>query len=169
MTLQSSTIESGSATAAQARSLQFVAFVIDGQHYCTDIMAVREIQNWNGVTPLPNTAIYMLGVINLRGVIVPIIDLKARLGLGSSTPGPTHVVVVVSLGGKLHGLLVDGVSDIVSCKAAEVAEIPETLGQLHNPFLSGLVTKDDSMMAVVALERLIAPAGEPAIAASAAA
>jgi purine-binding chemotaxis protein CheW len=140
----------------QPRNFQTVAFVIGGQHYCIDIMSVREIRNWTGVTELPNTADYMMGVINLRGVIVPIIDLKARFGLGSSLPTPAHVVVIVALGDKLHGLLVDGVSDIVTCKEEEVSPIPEALGQAQNPLLSGLITMGEQMMAVVALDRLIA-------------
>jgi purine-binding chemotaxis protein CheW len=142
---------------AQGNTFQSVAFVIGEQHYCIDIMSVREIRNWTGVTGLPNTAAYMMGVINLRGVIVPIIDLKARFGLGSSTPTPAHVVVVVALGERLHGLLVDSVSDIVTCKAEEVSPIPEAIGQSQNPLLSGLITIGDQMMAVIALDKVIAP------------
>lgn len=143
--------------AAQANTFQSVAFVIGEQHYCIDIMSVREIRNWTGVTGLPNTAAYMMGVINLRGVIVPIIDLKARFGLGNTAPTPSHVVVVVALGERLHGLLVDSVSDIVTCNVDDIAPIPEALGQSHNPLLSGLITTGEEMMAVISLERVIAP------------
>jgi purine-binding chemotaxis protein CheW len=140
----------------QEKSFQAVSFAIGGQQYCIDIMSVREIRNWAGVTALPNTAEYMLGVINLRGVIVPIIDLKARFGLGKSNPTTAHAVVVVALRDKLHGLLVDSVSDIVSCKETEVSSLPEALGQSQNPLLSGLITLGEQMVAVVSLDRLVA-------------
>jgi purine-binding chemotaxis protein CheW len=140
----------------QEKTFQAVSFAIGGQQYCIDIMSVREIRNWAGVTALPNTAEYMLGVINLRGVIVPIIDLKARFGLGKSNPTTAHAVVVVALREKLHGLLVDSVSDIVSCKEEEVSALPEALGQSQNPLLSGLITLGEQMVAVVSLDRLVA-------------
>jgi purine-binding chemotaxis protein CheW len=141
--------------AAIESTIQTVAFMIDSQHYCIDIMQVREIRNWTGVTELPNTPDYMLGVFNLRGVILPIIDLKARFGLGKSVPTSVHAVVIVSLGGKLHGLLVDSVSDIITCREKDVSPIPEALGQAQNPLLSGIITTGDQLMAIVALERLI--------------
>jgi purine-binding chemotaxis protein CheW len=153
--------------ATAAETFQSVAFVIDDQHYCIDIMAVREIRNWTGVTALPNTPRYILGVMNLRGVIVPIIDLKARFGLGASSPTPAHVVVVVSIGGKLHGIVVDGVSDIMTCKTSDIVPIPEALGQSNNPLLSGLITLPDHMMAVVALERML-PSADQFVSAAAA-
>jgi purine-binding chemotaxis protein CheW len=150
----------GFETAAQQEKVfQAVSFAIGGQSYCIDIMSVREIRNWSGVTTLPNTAEYMLGVINLRGVIVPIIDLKSRFGLGKSDPSPAHAVVVVALNGKLHGLLVDSVSDIVSCKENEVSALPDALGSAQNPLLSGLITFGEQMVAVVALDKMIAREG----------
>jgi purine-binding chemotaxis protein CheW len=139
----------------QHKMFQAVSFAIGSQHYCIDIMSVREIRNWAGVTALPNTAEYMLGVINLRGVIVPIVDLKARFGLGKSEPTPAHAVVVVALRDKLHGLLVDSVSDIVSCKETDVSALPEALGAAQNPLLSGLITIGEQMVAVVSLDRLV--------------
>lgn len=148
--------------AAAAGSFQCVAFSIAAHHYCIDIMSVREIRNWTGVTELPNTAEFMRGVINLRGVIVPIIDLSARFGQGLIEPTSSHVVVVVAIGDRLHGLLVDSVSDILTVKRSAIAPIPESLGQSQCPLLDGLITEGDQMMAIVALDRLLAATAETA-------
>ena len=145
---------------AAAGTFQCVAFSIGEHHYCIDIMSVREIRNWSGVTELPNTVEYMRGVINLRGVIVPIIDLRARFGQGLIEPTPAHVVVVVAIGDRLHGLLVDSVSDILTVKRTDIAPIPETLGQSQSPLLDGLITEGEQMMAIVALDRLLAGSAE---------
>ena len=150
------------ATSVQARdgdeTTQCVAFAVGDNRYCVDIMSVREIRNWTGATELPNTADYMRGVINLRGTIVPIIDLKARFGQGLITPTANHVIVVVMMGERLHGLLVDSVSDILTIGRSAIAPIPESLGQSQNLMLDGLVTEGDQMLALVALDRLL-PSG----------
>jgi purine-binding chemotaxis protein CheW len=145
---------------AAAGTFQCVAFTIGDHHYCIDIMSVREIRNWTGVTELPNTPGYMRGVINLRGIIVPIIDLRARFGQGLIEPTPSHVVVVVAIGDRLHGLLVDSVSDILTVKREDIAAIPETAGQSQSPLLDGLITQGEQMLAIVALDRLLAISAE---------
>lgn len=134
---------------------QCVAFSIGESHYGIDIMSVREIRNWTGVTELPNTAEYVRGVINLRGVIVPIIDLKARFGQGLITPTASHVVVIVAIGERLHGLLVDSVSDILTVKHSDISPIPESLGQSQNELLRGLVSQGETMMAIMSLNHLL--------------
>ena len=83
---------------------QFVSFVIGEQHYCVDIMAVREIKAWTGTTALPNSPAHIRGVINLRGAIVPVIDLRKRFGQELTEPTPAHVVVIVAVGDVQNGL-----------------------------------------------------------------
>ena len=90
-------------------SLQLIAFSIGDQTYGVEITTVREIRAWNGATPLPNTREYVRGVINLRGTIVPIFDLRARFGEGPTSATKNHVVVVMSVGEKWVGMLVDAV------------------------------------------------------------
>jgi purine-binding chemotaxis protein CheW len=102
-----------SSAAASQNTLQLIAFSIDEQIYGVEITTVREIRAWNGATPLPNTREYVRGVINLRGTIVPIFDLRARFGDGQTQPTKNHVVVVMSVGDKWIGILVDAVSDIL--------------------------------------------------------
>ncbi|MEO8883696.1 MAG: chemotaxis protein CheW, partial [Devosia sp.] len=91
-------------------SVQLIAFSIGEQTYGVEITTVREIRAWSGATPLPNTRDYVRGVINLRGTIVPIFDLRARFGDGLTSPTKNHVVVVMSAGNKWVGMLVDAVS-----------------------------------------------------------
>ncbi len=134
---------------------QFVAFTIGEQNYCVDIMSVREIRAWTGATPLPNTADYVRGVINLRGAIVPIVDLRTRFGLGKTEPTKSHVVVIVAIDDRLNGLLVDSVSDILSVSAEGVAAIPQTDVGSRVRYLDGLITEDDRMVALIALDRVV--------------
>jgi len=134
---------------------QFVAFTIGEQNYCVDIMSVREIRAWTGATPLPNTADYVRGVINLRGSIVPIVDLRIRFGLGETEPTKSHVVVIVAIEDRLNGLLVDSVSDILSVSADDIAAIPETDVGSRVRYLDGLITEEDRMVALIALDRVI--------------
>jgi purine-binding chemotaxis protein CheW len=136
-------------------SSQFVAFTIGEQNYCVDIMSVREIRAWTGATPLPNTADYVRGVINLRGSIVPIVDLRTRFGQGETDPTKSHVVVIVAIEERLNGLLVDSVSDILTVSDENVAAIPETDVGSRARYLDGLITEEDRMVALIALDKVI--------------
>jgi purine-binding chemotaxis protein CheW len=144
---------------------QFVSFMIGEQAYCIDIMAVREIRVWSGVTGLPNSPAHVRGVINLRGTIVPVIDLRMRFGQGLTETTPGHVVVIVAIGDIQNGLLVDGVSDIITVNARTIAPIPDIEGEERNPYFAGLITGQDKLMAIVSLEQLIAPRSAAATAA----
>ena len=140
---------------ASEETQQLVAVTLGEQSYCFDIMSVREIRAWSGTTELPNTADYMRGVVNLRGAIVPIIDLRKRLGQGETNPTKSHVVVIVAVDDKLNGILVDAVSDILHAAAGDVRPIPDTDGETQNAFLDGLITQKDRMVGLIALDRLI--------------
>ena len=132
---------------------QFVTFTLGEQQYCIDIMAVREIRAANVITPLPSAPDFVRGVINLRGTIVPIIDLRTRFALGR-TALDQGIVVVVMIDGRLKGLLVDAVSDIVTVRQGDIAGIPETGGERRNPFFDGLITQGEAMLIVISLEGL---------------
>jgi purine-binding chemotaxis protein CheW len=106
----------------QRGQLELISFEIGGQEFCIDIRVVREIRGWTPATPMPQTPDYVLGVINLRGVVMPVIDLRRRLGLGETTPSSRHVIVVVQQDERMVGLLVDAVQ--------ETFMVDETLLQL---------------------------------------
>src|SRR5215468_1737124 len=103
---------------------QFISFAIGDDQYGVDIMAVREIKGWSQITPLPRQPDYMRGVLNLRGVMVPIIDLRCRFGQGMTEATPLHVVIVVQIGANHVGLLADRVLDIVAIDAAQIQPVP---------------------------------------------
>jgi purine-binding chemotaxis protein CheW len=140
---------------SQPDSIQFISFSLGDQEYGLDIMFVREIKAWTETTRLPNSPEYMRGVINLRGAIVPVIDLGARFGTGITVSKPSSVIVIVAIAGTLTGLLVDAVSDIITVDRNEVALIPEIDGEQRNPYFSGLVTVHDKLIAIVILENLL--------------
>ena len=135
-------------------SLQLIAFSIGEQLYGVEITTVREIRAWNGATPLPNTREYVRGVINLRGTIVPIFDLRARFGDGQTSPTKNHVVVVMSAGTKWVGILVDAVSDILTVSRDDIHNVPEG-NALDTELLGGIVTHDSRMVGLIDLQAVI--------------
>jgi len=133
---------------------QFVTFEIAGEEYAVDIMSVREIKAWTGTTRLPNAPEFMRGVMNLRGVIVPIFDLRARFGLGATDATPKHVVIIIALETRIVGILVDAVSDILDITLDEIQPVPKLDRMIDADFLSGLVSVDERMVAMLSVERL---------------
>lgn len=133
---------------------QFVTFTIGEEEYGVDILTVREIKGWSETTMLPNTPDYMRGVLNLRGLIVPIFDLRCRFGGGDTEVTSIHVVIIVAVGDRLLGILVDTVSDILSVNFDNVLPVPEMDTRVDNDFLSGLVTVDGRMVALLDATKL---------------
>jgi purine-binding chemotaxis protein CheW len=138
-------------------AVQLIAFSIGEQTYGVEITTVREIRAWNGATPLPNTREFVRGVINLRGTIVPIFDLRARFGLGQTEPTKNHVVVVTSVGEKWVGVLVDAVSDILTISRDDIHPVPEG-NTTDSELLTGIVTHESRMVALIDLEAVISGA-----------
>ena len=139
---------------------QFITFTLGAEEYGVDIMMVREIKGWTETTPLPKAPPYVRGVINLRGVIVPIVDLRARFGMGATVPTPMHVVIIVKTDTRTSGLLVDAVSDIVSVEPDAVRAVPDMGMAIEDQYLEGLVALEDRMVTLVALNRLLALDGD---------
>ncbi|MDR3494341.1 MAG: chemotaxis protein CheW [Ancalomicrobiaceae bacterium] len=142
------------------RTVQFISFRVGDQQFATDIMAVREIKGWTDTTTLPNQPEYLLGVLNLRGTIVPIYDLRCRFGLGLTTATRTHVVIIVSVMERTIGLLVDAVSDIITIKSSEIRPVPEMDRATTTNYLSGLISVGDSMVVLLSLETLFAQSSQ---------
>jgi purine-binding chemotaxis protein CheW len=139
-----------------AASTKFISFAIGDDQYGVDIMAVREIKGWSEITYLPRQPEYVRGVLNLRGVIVPIIDLRCRFGQGVTEATPLHIVIIVQVGARPIGLLADRVLDIVSFEPAQVQPVPRVAQASRVDFLSGLVTVDGAMLALIDLQNLLA-------------
>lgn len=128
---------------------QFVTFAIGKEEYAVDIMQVREIQAWTEVTVLPNQPIYMRGVLNLRGIIVPIFDLRSRFGQGKTDATNIHVVVIIAVGDRIIGILVDRVSDILTVDSSEIRTVPDMDDNDEGEHIIGLVTAEDRMVALL--------------------
>lgn len=133
---------------------ELISFNVAGQEFCVDVMSVREIKGWMPVTPLPHTPSYMRGVIDLRGIVLSIIDLAARLGFPPTEPSPRHVIIVAEIRNEAVGLLVDSVSDILTIDPSTIQATPDFANEMTRQFVAGLVAVEGSMISVLALERL---------------
>jgi purine-binding chemotaxis protein CheW len=134
---------------------ELIAFRIADQEFCVDIMQVREIRGWTPATPLPRTPSYVKGVINLRGAVLPIVDLGARLGLTTEEPSARHVIMVVTVGGRTLGLLVEAVSDIINLSDDMVQPTPDVACDQVKAFVKGLFAIDGRMISLISLDRVL--------------
>ncbi|SIO02955.1 purine-binding chemotaxis protein CheW [Rhodovulum sp. ES.010] len=135
--------------------LEFVTLKAGGQSFCIEITQIREIRRWSPVTALPHAEDAVLGVMNLRGAVIPIVDLAARLGLGACDASPRHVIMVVAVGTRTIGLLVDSVSEILTVNGDQICEAPSMgNGELANSIL-GLVSVEEDMSRILAPETLL--------------
>ncbi len=133
---------------------QFISFKVGSEEYAIDILSVREIKGWTSTTVLPNQPEFVLGVMNLRGAIVPVFDLRCRFGLGLTQATRTHVVIIVTALNRVIGLLVDAVSDILTVNNEEIRPIPETDRTISSEFLTGIIAINDGMVVLLSLESL---------------
>jgi purine-binding chemotaxis protein CheW len=143
------------ASSAAAAPTQLISFAIGNDQYGVDILAVREIKGWTEITHLPKQPDYVRGVLNLRGVIVPIIDLRCRFGQGLTLATPLHIVIIVQVGSRPVGLLADRVLDIVSIDPSQIQRVPRVVQSTRLNFLSGLVTTESAMIALIDLPNLL--------------
>ncbi len=155
--MQTIASQNSSVETNQNSNAQLLTFMINGEEYGVPILSVQEIRGWTLPTPLPNAPPHVHGVTNLRGTIVPIIDLRSRLGLDSFEPGPTTVIIVVRVQGegkdRIIGLVVDAVSDVYSIREEDRKPAPD-FGPGQEAYTSGLVTMEDKILIILNLERI---------------
>lgn len=142
-------------TATEVRR-QFITFITGGQEFGANIMTIREIRGWTETTPLPHAPDFVRGVINLRGVVLPVVDLKSRLGRGLTEANQKHVIIVVKSGDRTLGLLVDAVSDILTVTANEIQPTPDLARDTQSSFVEGIAVLDQRMVTLLSMERLTA-------------
>jgi purine-binding chemotaxis protein CheW len=142
-----------------ARAGQYLTFMLGGEEYGTDILRVQEIKGWDTVTRVPHSPSYVLGVINLRGAIVPVIDLRLRFGLERAPFDATTVIVVVHVAGergeRVVGMVVDAVSEVYDVASENMHPPPEMLGTVENIFVKGLANLDGKLVILLDIERLV--------------
>lgn len=134
---------------------ELIAFRIGEQEFCVDIRAVREIRGWTPATPLPHSPAYVRGVINLRGAVLPIIDLSSRLALGTAEPSARHVIIVARVGLRTVGLLVEAVSDILTISDEMIQATPDIACEVVRSFVKGVIPVDGRMISLIALDGLL--------------
>ncbi|RDJ15362.1 chemotaxis protein CheW [Rhizobium grahamii] len=137
-----------------AGSRELIAFRIGDQEFCVDIMSVREIRGWTPAMAMPHSPSYMRGVINLRGAVLPIIDLSARLGMKTTEPTQRHVIIVAQVCRKVVGLLVEAVSDILTVTDGNVQPTPEIASELQRQFARGILAIDKRMICLLELDAI---------------
>ena len=147
-------------TPTQSSSEQYLTFMLAGEEYGVAILQVQEIKGWDKVTRIPHTPEYVLGVINLRGAVVPILDLRRRLGLGAVEFGKTTVIIVVRVGNgaggeRTVGMVVDAVSEVYNIATADTRPPPDVCGNVNTVFVKSLATVQDRMLMLLDMERLI--------------
>ena len=150
----------GQDLAVSENAKQFITFTLGPEEYGIDIMVVREIKGWTETTMIPNAPAHVRGVINLRGIIVPIFDLRARFGVGVTVPTSMHVVIIVAAGTRTVGLLVDTVSDIISVDPKDIRDVPDMGMPMEDQFLEGLVAIENRMVTLVSLAGLFGRSAE---------
>ncbi|THD62612.1 chemotaxis protein CheW [Phenylobacterium sp.] len=139
---------------------ELIIVEISGQRFAIDIMSVREIRGWSASTRLPQSPDHVLGMINLRGSVLPVIDFSSRLGLGESEPNTASVVIVAEIGDRLVGLLVDAVCDILTLGEGMMQPAPDVGAPRVHEFVRGVITTHDGIVTLLTLDHVIPP-GEP--------
>ena len=140
-------------------SHEFITFEIGDRRLGIDIMAIREIRAWSPATPIPNAPSHVRGVVNLRGVVLPVLDLSQRLGWGATEPTGRHVIIVVRVGEQLQGIIVDAVSDIVTGGPEQLQPVPDVGQTRAAAFLDGIATIDGRLIMILGLDRITEQAG----------
>jgi purine-binding chemotaxis protein CheW len=141
---------------------EYLSFLVGGQDYCVDIMQVREIRGGAKATTLPHSPSYMIGVINLRGTVLPIMDLAGRLELGTETDSERNVIIVVATGERIVGLMVDAVSDILAISEGDLQPPPDLPADQQRSFVSALTIMENRMIRVLDLGAVVPNSDEEA-------
>jgi len=150
--------QSSANAAAMPEADEFLTFALGKEEYGVDILKVQEIRSYEGVTRLPDAPDYIKGVINLRGTIVPVIDMRLKFRLENADYSALTVMIVLSVAGRVVGIVVDSVSDVVRLGSEQIREVPELGATIDSQFLTGIGTLDERMLILLDIERLMASA-----------
>jgi purine-binding chemotaxis protein CheW len=133
---------------------ELIAFRIGDQEFTVNVMSVREIRGWTQAMPMPHTPAYVMGVINLRGAVLPIVDLSLRLGMKPAEPTARHVIIVIQVRDRMVGLLVDAVSDILTVTDEDIQPTPEIATDIERSFARGILAMEGRMICMIELESI---------------
>lgn len=136
-------------------SQEYLTFTLGPEEYAIDILKVQEIRGYEQPTTIANSPAFIKGVINLRGIIVPIVDMRIKFGVGQVEYTPFTVVIILSIGGRVVGMVVDGVSDVTSLRSDQICPAPEFAATVDTRYIKGLGTLGERMLIVVDIEKLM--------------
>jgi purine-binding chemotaxis protein CheW len=145
-------------TINEADTQQFLTFKLAGEEYGVGILSVQEIRGWSAVTAIPHSPAWLLGVINLRGVVVPIIDLRLKFNFAKAEYNEFTVVIILNVGSRVVGVVVDGVSDVITLTPDQIKPAPSLGNNTDTSHIIGFGTLDDRMRILMDVERLMAGA-----------
>lgn len=160
--VQNSTTDPAPDQSEDSNEAELLTFRIGDHEYSVDIMSVREIRGWTRATSLPHSPDYVRGVINLRGTVLPVVDLSLRLGIDTEEPSERNVIIVVDIGGRTVGLRVDAVSDILSIRRDGMQPPPELAADADQSFVNALTIIDGRMVRVLDLPSVLPSGAEVA-------
>lgn len=146
-----------STAAVAEEAAQYLTVNLGNEEYGVDILAVREIRGWTPVTRIPQAPSYVLGVLNLRGAIVPVLDLRLRFGLAREEYTATTVCVIVMVAGRQFGVVVDAVSDVVEVAPSGIRPVPDMGTTVDTEYLKGLTSVGERMVLLLDVDRLLQP------------
>lgn len=142
-------------SAGAAQSSQFLTFLLGAEQYGVEILKVQEIKGYSAITPIPNTPPHIKGVINLRGTVVPVVCLRAKFSLETIEQNKFTVIIVVTVGEKVVGMLVDAVSDVLDIVASDIRMPPDLGVRVDTRFISGMATIGERMTVLLDIDRLL--------------
>jgi purine-binding chemotaxis protein CheW len=145
----------GKRTEVREATREVLVFVLGNEEYGVDILKVQEIRGYEKVTPIPAQPAYLKGVVNLRGTIVPVIDLRVKFGMPEPRYDSFTVVIVLRVAGRVIAIVVDAVSDVVRLTASEVKDAPRLGALVDSSFLAGLATQDERMILLLDIEKFL--------------
>lgn len=152
MSTETVTSSVGKAKSAEG---EYLSFVLGTEEYGLEILKVQEIRGYDAVTQIANTPDFIKGVVNLRGKIVPIVDLRIKFNLGKVEYDEFTVVIILNLHGRVVGIVVDGVSDVVALKEEQIRDVPSLVSSIDTKYIMGLATLDQRMLILVDIEQLM--------------
>jgi purine-binding chemotaxis protein CheW len=148
----------GISHSSAAKTLEFLAFTLGQEEYGIDIQKVQELRSYDTVTRIANAPKHIKGVANLRGIIVPIIDMRIKFNLGAPTYDQFTVVIILNIAQRVMGMVVDSVSDVITLSPEQIRPAPEMGSVLDTDYLIGLGTLDERMLILVDIDRLMSSA-----------
>jgi len=142
-------------TATREAAREILVFVLGKEEYGVDILKVQEIRGYEKVTPIPAAPAYLKGVVNLRGIIVPVIDLRVKFGMAEPKYDSFTVVIILRVAGRVIGMVVDGVSDVVGLAPNEVKPAPQLGSLVDSSYLAGLAVQNERMILLLDIEKFL--------------